>query len=102
MSDRKSPSGPVSSVKGVIAIPSVPAATTALVTATGSFVVTSGPNVKVGDVISLSPQAVPSNPNFLLQYARVLSTGIVQVGFTNVGASSSQAALTYDANAATR
>ena len=101
MSDRKSPSGPVSSVKGTVAIASTPVATTAAATATGSFIPTSGPNVAVGNVVSLNPQA-NLTASIAIQFARVVATGIVVVGFTNVGASTAQAAVTFDANAITR
>ena len=101
MSDRKSPSGPVSSVKGTIAIASTPVATTAAATATGSFVPTSGPNVAVGNVVSLSPQA-NLTASIAVAFARVVAAGIVCVGFTNVGASTAQAAVTFDADAQLR
>ena len=101
MSDRKSPSGPVSSIKGTLAIASTPVATTAAATATGSFVPTSGPNVPVGAVVSLSPQA-NLTASIAVAYARVVDTGTVVVGFTNVGASTAQAAVTFDANAVRR
>lgn len=101
MSDRKSPSGPVSSVKGTVAIASTPVATTAAATATGSFVPTSGPNVVVGNVVSLNPQA-NLTASISVAFVRVVATGIVAVGFTNVGASTAQAAVTFDGNAITR
>lgn len=101
MTDRKSPSGPVSSVKGTIAIASTAIATTGSATATGSFIPTSGPNVQVGNVLSLSPQANLTGA-IAVQFARVVSAGIVVVGFTNTGASTAQAAVTFDADAATR
>lgn len=101
MTDRKSPSGPVSSIKGTIAIASTAIATTAAATATGSFIPSSGPNVPVGAVISLSPQA-NLTASVGLQFARVVATGIVAIGFTNVGASTAQAAVTFDADAAVR
>lgn len=101
MSDRKSPSGPVSSVKGTIAIPSTPVATTAAATATGSFVPSSGPNIPVGSIVTLSPQQ-NLTASVAVAFARVVSTGIVVVGFTNVGASTAQAAVTFDADAQVR
>lgn len=101
MSDRKSPSGPVSSVKGTIAIASTAIATTAAATQTGAFVVTSGPNVPVGAVLSLSPQA-NLTASVGIQFARVVSTGLVVIGFTNTGASTAQAAVTFDADAEIR
>ena len=101
MSDRKSPSGPLSSIKGTIAIASTLLPTTSAATATGSFVPTSGPNVAVGNVLSLSPQA-NLTASVAVAFARVVTTGIVVVGFTNVGASTAQAAVTFDADAAVR
>lgn len=101
MSDRKSPSGPPSSVKGVIAIASTAVATTASATATGSFIPSSGPNVPTGAVLTLNPQA-NLTASIGVQFARVVATGIVCVGFTNVGASTAQAAVTFDANAQIR
>lgn len=101
MTDRKSPSGPVSSIKGTIAIAATNIATTAAATATGSFVPTSGPNVQVGNVLSLSPQA-NLTASVSIAFARVVQTGIVVIGFTNTGASTAQAAVTFDADASTR
>jgi hypothetical protein len=101
MSDRKSPSGPVASIKGTIAIAATPVGTTAAATATGSFTPSSGPNVKVGDVLSLSPQA-NLTASIGVAFARVIAAGTVVIGFTNVGASTSQAAVTFDADAQTR
>lgn len=99
MSDRKSPSGELSSVKGVIAIASTAVATTAAATATGSFtVVGGGSNVAVGDVLTLSPQA-NLTASIAVAFCRVVTTGIVAIGFTNVGASTAQAAVTFDADA---
>jgi hypothetical protein len=101
MTDRKSPSGPVASIKGTIAIAATPVATTASATATGSFVPTSGPNVQVGNVLSLSPQQ-NLTASVAVQFARVVSAGIVVIGFTNTGASTGQVAVTFDADAQTR
>jgi hypothetical protein len=101
MTDRKSPSGPVTSIKGTIAIAATNVATTAAATQTGSFVPSSGPNVQVGNVLSLSPQANLTGA-IAVQFARVVSAGIVVIGFTNTGASTAQAAVTFDADAATR
>jgi len=101
MSDRKSPSGPVSSVKGTIAIAATPVAVTTVATATGSFVPTSGPNVAVGDVLSLSPQA-NLTAAITVAWSRVVAEGIVAIGFLNAAANSTQAAVTFDANAEIR
>lgn len=102
MSDRKSPSGPVSSVKGTIAIPSTAVGTTAAATQTGSFsVVGGGPNVSVGTVVSLSPQA-NLTASIAVAWARVVATGVVAIGLTNVGASTAQAAVTFDGDAEIR
>lgn len=101
MTDRSSPSGPVASVKGRIALAQVDIGATTGATATGSFTVTAGPNVAVNDVVSLSPR-VNLPLAFSIGYCRVLSAGIVVVGFTNSGASSNAAAGTYDATAEKR
>jgi len=101
MTDRKSPSGPVSSIKGTIAIASIAIATTGAATATGSFQPTSGPNVQVGNVLSLSPQA-NLTASVSVGWARVVQAGIVVIGFVNTGASTAQAAVTFDADAQTR
>lgn len=101
MSDRKSPSGPLTSIKGTIAIAATAVATTASATATGSFLQTSGPNVPVGAALSLSPQANLVG-SVIVGWARIVSAGIAVVSFTNVGASTSQAAVTFDADAAIR
>lgn len=101
MSDRKSPSGPVSSIKGTVAIAATNIATTGAATATGAFVPTSGPNVAVGNVVNLNPQA-NLTASVSLAFVRVVATGIVVVGFANTGASTAQAAVTFDANAVTR
>lgn len=101
MSDRKSPSGPVASVKGTIAIAATAVATTATATQTGSFTPSSGPNVPVGAVLSLSPQA-NLTASIAVGWARVVSTGLVVISFVNTGASTSQAAVTFDADAQIR
>jgi len=101
MTDRKSPSGPVSSIKGTIAIPATGVPTTGFATATGSFIPTSGPNVQVGNVLSLSPQANLVGA-ISVSFARVVQSGIVVIGFSNTGASTGQSAVTFDADAATR
>lgn len=96
MSDRKSPSGPLASIKGTVAIASTAVATTAAATQTGSFtVVGGGRNCAVGDVLSLSPQA-NLTASIAVGWARVVTTGIIVIGFTNVGASTAQAAVTFD------
>lgn len=101
MSDRKSPSGPITSIKGTIAIAATAIATTASATATGSFLQTSGPNAPVGAVLALSPQA-NLTASVVVGWARIVSSGIAVIGFTNVGASTSQAAVTFDADAEIR
>lgn len=99
MADQRSPSGPYTSVKGIVAIPSTAVATTAAATATGSFTVQGGgPNVAVGNVLSLVPQA-NLTASIAVAWSRVVATGIIAVGFTNVGASTAQAAVTFDADA---
>jgi hypothetical protein len=100
MSDRKSPSGPVSSVKGTLAIASTAVATTAAATATGSFSPSSGPNLTtaMAPVLALTPQA-NLTASIAVAWARLVGTNIVAIGFTNVGASTAQAAVTFDVDA---
>jgi hypothetical protein len=100
MSDRKAPSGPVTSTKGTLVIAATAVAVTAGATATGAFVpnTTSGPNPQcaVGDVVALSPQANLTNTSLGITFARVVSAGIIVVGFLNVGANATQAQVTFD------
>jgi hypothetical protein len=51
--------------------------------------------------VSLSPQA-NLTASIAVAFARVVAAGIVCVGFTNVGASTAQAAVTFDADAQLR
>lgn len=97
MSDRKSPSGPISSVKGTLAIASTAVATTAAATATGSFSPSAGPNVRTSDqaIVTLSPRA-NLTASIAVAWARVVDTNVIAIGFTNVGASTAQAAVTFD------
>lgn len=99
MTDRKSPSGPISSVKGTIAIAATPVPTTTLTTVAGSFVATSGPSVLTDNngVVSLSPRA-NLGATMMIAWARVTATNVVTIGFVNVGASAAQAAVTFDAD----
>lgn len=89
--DRVSPSGAQSSVKTTIAIASTAVALTAAATATASL-----PEARVGDVVTVSPQA-NLNASLAIAFARVVADDIVVVGFTNVGASTNTGASTYDA-----
>jgi hypothetical protein len=89
--DRVSPSGPQSSVKTTIAIASTAVALTAAATATASL-----PEARVGDVVTVSPQA-NLNASLAIAFARVVDDDIVVIGFTNVGASTNTGASTYDA-----
>lgn len=96
MVDRQSPSGPLTSLKGTIAIASTAVALTAAATATGSFT-----GAIVGDVVSLSPQA-NLNASLAIAWQRVVAANIVAIGFTNVGASTNTGAATFDAVAQRR
>lgn len=98
MSDRKSPSGPVSSIKGTIAIAATPAALTTVATATGSFIPTSGPNVQIGNVVTLNPQA-NLTAAITVAWTRCYAEGLVVIGFLNAAANSTQVAVTFDASA---
>lgn len=89
--DRLSPSGPVTSIKGTLAIAETPVATTGAATATGTF-----EGALVGDVVELSPKA-NLTASIGIAWSRVVASGVIAVGFTNVGASTAQAAVTFDA-----
>lgn len=88
--ERLSPSGPISSIKGTLAIASTAVAVTAVATATGSFT-----GALVNDVVNVSPQA-NLNAGLSIGFARVVSAGIIVVSFTNVGASTNTGAITLD------
>jgi hypothetical protein len=88
--DRSSPSGPAASRKGTMAIASTPVALTAAATQTGTF-----DGARVGDVIELSPKA-NLTASIAVAFKRVVTDDTIVVGFTNVGASTAQAAVTFD------
>lgn len=88
--DRGSPSGPVSSIRGIMAIASTAVALTAAATATGTFA-----GAKVNDPVYVSPQA-NLLASLAIAYARVVTTDTVVIGFTNVGASTNTGAFTCD------
>ncbi len=96
MSDRKSPSGPISAIEGTIAVATFLAPATASSTSTAAFVPNAGPAAAAGDSLTLSPQANLA-PGLVVAWARVLSSNLVVIGFANAGASTSQAAVTFDA-----
>lgn len=110
MVDRASPSGPISSIKGTIAIGETAVAATAGATATGSFLPSRGPHVPANAIISLSPQANLTDNDLAVAWARVAVAGdteddeaaIIAICFTNVGAATTQAAVTFDATAQIR
>jgi len=87
---RKSPSGPSAGRVGTMAIASTAVALTAAATATGSFT-----GARTGDVVTLNPQA-NLNASLAIAWQRVVSAGIIAVGFTNVGASTNTGAITVD------
>src|SRR5574341_1986497 len=88
--DRRSPSGPKSSIKGTIVLASTDVAVTAAATATATF-----DGCKVNDVVTLSPRANP-NGGVGITFARVVTDDIIVVGFSNVGASTNTGAATFD------
>lgn len=90
--DRQSPSGPRTSRKGTIAIAATAVAVTAVATQTGTFA-----GAEVGDVVTLSPRA-NLTASIGVDYARVVATDTIVIGFHNVGANSTQAAVTFDVN----
>lgn len=90
--DRRSSSGPATSNKRTLAIAATAIALTAAATQTGTFA-----GARVGDVVSLSPKA-NLTASVSVAYSRVVADDTIVVGFTNVGASTAQAAVTFDAN----
>lgn len=90
--DRRSPTGPLTSLKGQIAVASTAVATTAAATQTATFA-----GALVGDVVNVSPTA-NLTASIAIAFARVVTTNTLLIGFTNVGASTAQAAVTMDAN----
>lgn len=90
--DRRSPSGPLTSLKGQIAVASTAVALTAAATQTATFA-----GALVGDVVELSPTA-NLTASISIAFARVVTTDTLVIGFTNCGASTAQAAVTMDAS----
>lgn len=90
--DRQSPSGPRTSRKGTMALAATNVAVTAVATQTGTFA-----GAEVGDVVSLSPRA-NLTASIGIDFARVVTDNVIVVGFHNVGANSTQAAVTMDVN----
>lgn len=88
--DRASPSGPVSGIRGAMAIASTAVALTAAATATGTFA-----GARVNDPVAVSPQANLA-ASLAIAFARVVTTDTVVIGFTNVGASTNTGAITCD------
>ena len=100
MTDRKSPSGPLSSIKGTIAIASLSIPGTSTATAVGTFVPFSGPPVttEMFGVVNLSPR-VNLNANFVVAWKRVLATDTVVIAFANVdGSEATLDPVTFDAD----
>ena len=88
--DRASPSGPLASIKNTMAIAATPIALTAVATQTGTF-----GGALVGDIVSVSPRA-NLTASVGITFARVVTNGVIVVGFSNIGASTTQAAVTMD------
>lgn len=88
--DRRSPSGPRSSIKGTMVIASTAVALTAAATATGTFA-----GARLNNVVTLSPQA-NLNGSLAIAFARVVTDDTIVIGFTNVGASTNTGAATFD------
>lgn len=90
--DRLSPSGSLTSLKGTLAIPLTAIEATAGGTATASFT-----GAVVGDVLEVSPRAALTGSTVSVAFSRIVAANIAVVGFTNAGASTNQAASTFDA-----
>lgn len=87
---RTAPSGAIATLRGTMAIASTAVALTAAATATGSFT-----GAKLLDSVLVCPQA-NLNASLAIAFARVVTTDIVCIGFTNVGASTNTGAATFD------
>lgn len=88
---RVSPTGKIVGFGGTLAIASFVIATTAGATVTGSFT-----GARVNDVVNSSPQANLTGSAVSVAFSRVVSNDIIVLGFTNPGASTNQAAVTFD------
>lgn len=88
---RVSPSGPKADRKGLLAIPLTAVATTAGATCTATF-----DGCEVNDVVTVSPRAVLTGAAVAVAFAFVVTTNLICVGFNNPGASTNQAASTFD------
>jgi len=88
--ERQSPSGQISSIKGILAIATTAVAVTATATQTGTFA-----GALVGDVITVSPQA-NLNGSLSVAFTRVVAADTILVAFSNVGASTNTGAITLD------
>ena len=88
--DRASPSGPLASLKGKLAIAQTALGATAGATATGSF-----GGALVGDTVVLSPEA-NLDTDVAVGWARVYAAGLIVMGLTNVGAAVTVPASTFD------
>lgn len=89
--DRRSPSGPVASIKGLLAIAATLAPLTTVSTATGTMA-----GALTGDTVSLSPRA-NLTAAVSIAWARVVAADTIAIGFQNSAASTQQAAVTFDA-----
>lgn len=88
---RQSPSGAPVGLVGIMALASFVIATTAGATQTGTFL-----GARVGDIVALSPQANLTGSAVAIAFQRVVTNDTIVLGFTNPGASTNQAAVTFD------
>lgn len=100
MSSRKSPSGPIASFTGFVALAATGVAATAVATATGTAQIAIGPagtafglmnglKMTTNDIVSVSPRVAPiSSSSIVLSHARISSintagVAVVELTFGN-------------------
>lgn len=88
---RLSPSGIIGQLKGTMAMASFVIATTAGATQTATL---SG--ARENDVVDVSPRANLTGSAVGIAFKRVVTADTIVIGFTNPGASTNQAAVTFD------
>ena len=90
MSGRRGQAGPFNELTGTMAIAATAVAVTAVATQTGTFA-----GALVGDVVKLSPRA-NLTASIGVDWARVVADDTIAMQFHNIGANSTQAAVTFD------
>lgn len=88
---KRSPSGQFIGFKGTVALASFVIPVTAAQTVTGTLT-----GALVGDAVAVSPRADPTDSDLDLAWVKVSAANTIMFAFTNAGASSNQAAITFD------